>query len=432
MTAPKAVSVRGGAAGIQAHCADLTELAGIFGSVARYCAVESIDLHRFLAQPAVLGSSVLDPWGAGRFESDLLDALDGRHGVTVLSARCAALDVGLRSAAISYSAADRLAVQVIPAVEGLVELAGIESRPDLIVRDLAAGRSPLQEGSDLLAAHPEMADLAVVLGTRFWADYALVHLVAAWPDGRPMLTRRGVDASPAARRPPRSLHDVMVGLDRRDQAPTGGDIDVRIVTSTGPGGGTRRSVVVDIPGTKNWSLSPIESDPTSMGTNLRAAAGAKTTYGAGVIMALRRAGVSRTEPVLLVGHSQGGMVALGVAGEVRRSGEFDVTHVVTAGSPIGRLPVPAGVQVLAVENDGDVVPHLDGADNPDRANETTVRVHRDTGALLANHDLSRSYVPAAADIDATDDPSVRAYIRGLEPFLTGDDVRTEIFHVERR
>lgn len=45
---------------------------------------------------------------------------------------------------------------------------------------------------------------------------------------------------------------------------------------------------------------------------------------------------------------------------------FNITHVVTAGSPIGRTDIPADVQVLSLENQRDIVPHLDAAPNPDR------------------------------------------------------------------
>ena len=73
---------------------------------------------------------------------------------------------------------------------------------------------------------------------------------------------------------------------------------------------------------------------------------------------MRDAGIGSDEPVLLVGHSQGGIEAAWIASH---SSEFSVTQVVTAGSPIAVLgDYPAGTQVLSLEHHGDVVPLLDG------------------------------------------------------------------------
>ena len=69
------------------------------------------------------------------------------------------------------------------------------------------------------------------------------------------------------------------------------------------------------------------------------------------------------------------MVAVTTARDAVRQGEYNVTNVITAGSPIGRTVgrLPRSVQVLALENDSDIVPHLDGVENPAEPNITTVR-----------------------------------------------------------
>lgn len=66
------------------------------------------------------------------------------------------------------------------------------------------------------------------------------------------------------------------------------------------------------------------------------------------------------EPILLSGHSLGGMLAAGLAADPAFRHGRNVTGVVTAGSPIGRMPVPASVGVVALEHRGDFVPRLDG------------------------------------------------------------------------
>jgi hypothetical protein len=67
---------------------------------------------------------------------------------------------------------------------------------------------------------------------------------------------------------------------------------------------------------------------------------------------------------------QGGIVAAQMAGDLA-GGEYNVTHVVTTGSPVGRIDVPDSVQVLSLENEHDIVAHLDAAGNPDRSNRVT-------------------------------------------------------------
>jgi hypothetical protein len=90
--------------------------------------------------------------------------------------------------------------------------------------------------------------------------------------------------------------------------------------------------------------------------------------------------------------------------------------VVTAGAPIGRFEVPAGVQVLAVENRNDVVPALDGADNPDRANVTTLTFGANKGDVGKNHSLHDAYA-VAAENPPTGDPSYAAWLESARGFL---------------
>ncbi len=423
-----AVTVRGGSAGIAANAADLRHLARLYAAAGLACAQHAVALHANLVHPAVLASAVLDPVGAVRFAQALVFALDGPAGLTRLAAHCVATDVALRVGAQAYVTADQLHAQVEPAIAGVTGIGAA----------IGAFGTGLHSGGisgavlEAAAADPQLADTAVDLLSEFWSDTALIAAVAALPDGRADVHRIGIDTASQESRAPRCVRDLITGLAWRNRPLTGGDIDVRFVYSTDASGRQARRAIVDIPGTKNWRLSPRESDPTSLQTNLKAVTGARTTYQQGVLEAMRQAGVRRDEPVLLVGHSQGGMVAINVASQVVATGEFAVTNVVTAGSPVARLPIPDSVEVLSIENDGDVVPHADGADNPDRINHTTVTAHHNSGDAVVNHDLTRSYVLAAADVDASANPSVRNSVRSLQPFLAGGPASTVVFHVRRR
>lgn len=422
------VSVRGGSDGVEAHYDDMTAAARLFGSAAQSTGETALALHGYLVHPAVVAASVLDPRGAADFAARLIAALDGPNGITRLAAGCTSIDVGLRAAAAGYLAADRLDQHLIPALDAL-ERAGPA---------VAAAAAALVHGnpgvaaSRLLTDDPGLADLAVGAAADRLSvgsvSVATSLLSLAFDDGSPQVSPLGEDATEDAAGPPRTLAELMSGLARRDLGQPG-EIDVRLLA----GADGRRYVVVDVPGTKDWSLAEHNGDVTSPVTNLRAIAGQVTTYEQGIIDALHQAGVQPSDDVLLIGHSEGGMVAVDAAQHLSASGEFDISHVVTAGSPIGLIAgsVPDSVDVLAIENDGDVVPHLDDAANPDRVNVTTVTVAHNQGSVLTDHSLPASYVPGAADIDASDDPSVRAYLAGLSGFLNADSVQTLRYVITR-
>jgi hypothetical protein len=94
--------------------------------------------------------------------------------------------------------------------------------------------------------------------------------------------------------------------------------------------------------------------------------------------------------------------------------------------------VPLGVKVLALENSRDVVPHLDGVANPDRPNVTTASSRRGDGTIGGDHDLTRSYVPVAADVQASTDRSVRDFLASTKGYFQATAVITHTYQVQRR
>ncbi|MFM5951939.1 MAG: hypothetical protein ACKOOE_05010, partial [Micrococcales bacterium] len=85
--------------------------------------------------------------------------------------------------------------------------------------------------------------------------------------------------------------------------------------------------------------------------------------------ALRAAGVKPTDELVVAGYSQGGMVAGALASG---TGGFNVSAIVTMGSPIAHLDLPSGTEVMAIEHSNDVIPALSGAINPLTENWVTV------------------------------------------------------------
>jgi hypothetical protein len=421
------VTVSGGIGSIAADFEQLAAFASALDGAADSIAGMLGMLARRLADPALIGAAVLDPAGA----AEIL-ALAGvtTAGAAATLAGCQSLSAGLRLAAGSYRAVDGLDRRMAPVL-------GAGYRLPLALVPFAGSAAPSGVGVQAgLSADPALVGVAVQLLTFAGSGglplpgstARLAGLLATpFPDGAAEVSVRPAAPTGDAGGPPRGAADLMRALALRgSHNDGGGSIDVR--TLDGAGG---RRVIVDITGTTMWNFDPGRRTPevSDVGTNLRALANRSSVFERGVIQALRLAGVSPGEPIMLVGHSQGGMIAARLAGELQAAG-YTVTHLVTAGSPIGLAAVPASVSVLSLQNQGDVVPELDGADNPQRANWITVRTDHGDSTVPGRHSV-RSYLAGALDIDACAHPALAHWRSGAAGFLDADRVSTQVFQIRR-
>jgi pimeloyl-ACP methyl ester carboxylesterase len=172
-----------------------------------------------------------------------------------------------------------------------------------------------------------------------------------------------------------------------------------------------RTWVVEIPGTQDTGFRG--TNPMDMATNLRLMAGLPNEGTALVTKALEQAGVGADEPILMVGHSQGGMVAMALAGSSTFASRYRVAAVATLGSPVATVSVPRSTQVLNLEHAEDFIPTTDGAPSPDEPNRTTVRrdlrKSSDPQDRLAGHSTADAhrvgvYARSAAVVDDDADP----------------------------
>ena len=195
--------------------------------------------------------------------------------------------------------------------------------------------------------------------------------------------------------------------------------------------------IVYLPGTDDMLTTPAsrDHDVRDMPTNFLAVSGVSTTYAEGILEAMRQAGIAPVDPVTLVGHSQGGIMAGWLAAHQE---SYTVTTAVTVGSPVGgQGPYPADTHVLSLENRGDLIPLTEGEQNPDAANHVTVTFDDDGTSLVDNHDLAR-YVAGGGAVDASDDPSLVAELERLralgflaDPGVIGPDTLTQVFQITR-
>ncbi len=380
--------------------------------------------------PVLVAAAVLDPVGAATTAEHSAACL---AVLAVILAALECLQLELRAAARCYRAVDELDRRLRPVLRAAWQLPRA-----LTVAGATRGWQPA-DPQRLVSADPELVAVAGLTLAIGGASALLVPggigpaaglLAKAYPDGRPQVTTRPDLPTNDSRGAPRSIRDLLAGLATRSAADDGGGaFDVRILDGPPPAG---RRVIVDLAGTTIWNLNPLHPTPqaSDLGTSLRCLANESSVLERGVTRALALAGVRPDEPIMLIGHSQGGMVAARLAADLTANSAYRVTHLITAGSPIGLADVPASVSVLALENRGDLVPQLDGADNPDRPNWLTAQISRGGQTIAGKHALS-GYLAGAGDLDRSQAPELSNWRLSASRFLSADTVRTEVFQVRR-
>jgi pimeloyl-ACP methyl ester carboxylesterase len=209
---------------------------------------------------------------------------------------------------------------------------------------------------------------------------------------------------------------------------------VQVVRVPRPDGST--SWIVQIPGTQTVDLAHADN-PLDMDTNLnlmqREGMGPPTVMEQQVLAAMRRAGIGPNDPVMLTGHSQGGITAASLA--VRHPDGFNIRSVVTAGAPIARFDIPGNVSVMSLEHSQDVIPKVDSAANPDRANWTTVTRDLEAGdgpETFGNAHAADRYSATGALVDGSVEESISAWRRDNAVFFSaGGPLEAETFEIGR-
>ncbi|GAA3533761.1 hypothetical protein [Nocardioides daeguensis] len=458
------VSVTGGAGGIEARYEDIETLARLFDDTGDGLRSWAWDDKGIAADGDLVESSVLSPLtfttaeaavlkatigpGGLAFEAvdleldalamqanvvilrgvddlqrqavELLDYLVGRTigalgpSVLLLGALTLATSPGL--ALLAYLNRDELATM---SQEQLIAL--LEEHPE-VVQHLLNGGGGLVDGlldnlppvvRDALLAqlgldplHPTTNDIAGDLAALFEdTDVSVTEGGAAGEEARSLAA-------------PGSIEELIRNLDKTNSG-ADGEIDiVRIEDENGV------RYIVNLPGTDDFGVGGAAVRDTL--ANLQLVGGEETAYARGIREAMESAGIPPGAPVALVGHSQGGMTAVQLAGNPEFTDRFNVQHVVTAGAPTAQVShLPDSIQALSLENTGDLVPLTDGEDNPDQPNRTTVRFDHPTGSVGGNHALD-TYAVGAGLVDDSTDPSLVETLQQLrqDGFVGSDGTTT--------
>lgn len=379
MTGPEITDVRGGSHGLAAAYDAVRALADAFDTAGSELRDWARLGARTLTDPDLAASAPLSPVTFGCAELAVLAATTGEDGLLARSLAWEADAVLVRAAVLGIETSDLTAERWLR----------LRVQPRL--------------GSALLAA--------------IYGD-----------DGSPVVHPIETSAS----LPPRDLEELLehlqevAGRSPDAGSPQNGTIEVQSLGD---------HHIVYLPGTDDLTTLPWtqDGDVRDMATNFLLSAGLPNAYQQGIAAAMHQAGIDRDDPVLLVGHSQGGMEAAAILGQ---GSDFNVTHVVTAGSPTAQVPgFPDGTHVLSLEHEGDVVPLLDLAPNPDTVEQVTVTFDgtEGPGGIEGEHSYPH-YVEGAALVDASSDPSVRDELAslGTAGFLgVGGAATSQVFQITR-
>jgi hypothetical protein len=474
------LAVTGGSHGLSATYTELRALASTYAAAADRMRGQAALGGRILADADLLASAVLAPRTFAEAEAAVAAATAGPAGILVDSLGWAADALAIRVAVAALEDADAMVRASLEALDyglgratgiGLVGatatapvwLPSVVGTGTLTAATLAAvlpapARERVENGLTLagqeagaglhqwVESHPRLVErafdstgglvdgmlagagpgLPVELGHGGMlpgADHAGHVLAGLFPDdGPPSVTTRA-DLAVHDPTPPAALGDVLAHLDAVNRwsggeaSPDNGTIDIQSWT----GSDGRRRHIVYLPGTDDLTTLPwtMDSDARDLPANLLVVDGESTTYARGILRAMHEAGIASDEPVLLAGHSQGGIEAAWIAAH---TGDFRVAQVVTAGSPLGLMgDYPAGTHVLSLEHRGDVVPLVDGQPNPDRPHQVTITFDDHGSGIVDCHALTH-YVAGAYGADLSRHPSVTDQIDALHRlgFLTGE------------
>jgi hypothetical protein len=458
---------KGGAGGITAHYDDMETLAKLYAETAATIADTAAGVLRMATSDDLLQSAALSP---DSFKQVMHQLTEIEVQLAVRTVELETLSWSLRAAVSAYKAVDEMLSNTVTGLEyaagkaigdfvplsalagaaaGYLVLEGeaIKNLPGFL-DDLLHGRASLsdfpgrvlsstaKDVSDFVLAHPGLVQNAIggaaglETGILSWLPkgardqlpskgtpqtyrQAVQMLAGFFRDGKPVVGPGG-PAQPGDDKPPKSVADLFRGVQRRQNRGAGAAVSGEIGVQRLVGADGVIRYVVQLPGTESWEMPGPKARDLS--TNLHAMAGGSTVYMRGVEQAMAKAHIPSGAPIMLTGHSQGGMTAAALALDPAFRRTYNVTQVVTAGAPIARSVIPTGVQALAMENRYDLVPQLEGASNADRPNVTTMTFDVQKGTVGRNHDLRETYTRAAVNLP-TSDPSYAAWLRTAQGFL---------------
>jgi hypothetical protein len=166
----------------------------------------------------------------------------------------------------------------------------------------------------------------------------------------------------------------------------------------------QRTAIVYIPGTQTPGLGD-GTNPLDVQSNILAMQGNGIAASErAVLEAMNQAGITPTDEVIFVGHSQGGMVAGNLA---QSPAGYIAAGLITIGAPIAQLKLTK-VPVMAIEHVNDPIPNVSGRVNPLTKNWVTIQrtsLASESDAPMHSQSL-KSYKNTTEKVDASKDKGI--------------------------
>ncbi|HXR45654.1 MAG TPA: hypothetical protein VN759_12640, partial [Pseudolysinimonas sp.] len=208
-------------------------------------------------------------------------------------------------------------------------------------------------------------------------------------------------------------------VQRLDRIPEGDQ--VRIERYAAPGEPPRFVVYVG----PTETFSPARGDePWDLTSNVGGVGGEPVGSYRASELAMRDAGIRPGDPVQFVGFSQGGLVA----GMLAASGDWNAAGIQTFGGPTGNIPMPGGLDGMAVRNTDDFIPMLAGPQQDHGVMQVERQAFADGQPMPSYHAAPAhqrdAYRATAMAIDEAQSQPLRAQSAALDAF-TGDYARQD-------
>ena len=367
-----------------------------------------------------------------------------RVGATV-SGEAPELGALLARAEVETGAVARGARRLAGELEEAATEYGWAERVALAKQQLLAvllGPGLLLDAAELLA----VAD-AMRAGGADFSDPRLVAVLRSLADSLSLAVLLAVAQElpgPELEETPVTVSPVRVGSRDAAAAPAGFTDLARRIPQAGDGSPQLRVERYELPGgevhwivysagTAEWSPVP-GTDPWDLTSDVVGVAGGSAGSSRAAVLALKAAGWRPGEPVIPVGHSQGGIVATDLA----TSGLAATPLLVTFGSPTAGVRLPPGVTDVAVEHSDDPVPALGGSPRALADQRLLVReaapapasVPGQRTSALGAHAMS-GYRQTAREMDASSDDRLAAARGTLRQFTGGQKAQVTFWRGER-
>ena len=171
-----------------------------------------------------------------------------------------------------------------------------------------------------------------------------------------------------------------------------------------------RDLVVYIPGTQSSKLAG--ENVFNVGSNISVMTSTELAASElAVRQSLEKLKITDSDRLILIGHSQGGIIASNLA----ISGDYQTAGLISVGAPIAHQELD--IPVVSIEHANDIVPALSGQTNPISETWVTVQNSPEAETIVDAHSMN-TYIETARLMDQSSDEGLKNVLEQMK-FPTG-------------